>query len=44
MLAEVGLIGGSRDEEALVAAEAAYRAKAEDTEEPIPDGAVGVVE
>jgi hypothetical protein len=32
------------DEEALIAADAADRAEAEDTEEPIPDRAMGVVE
>jgi hypothetical protein len=33
-----------RDEEALIAADAADGAEAEDTEEPIPDRAMGVVE
>ena len=44
----MGAIGGSirsfGDEETLVAADAAYGAKSNDTEEPIPDRAVGVVE
>jgi hypothetical protein len=48
-MADVGAIGraavaGFRDKEALVAADAAYGAKAEDTEEPIPEWALGVVE
>ena len=48
-MADAGAIGGAavagfRDEEALVAADAAYGAKAEDMEEPIPEWAVGVME
>jgi len=39
-----GGIGGSADEEALIAADSAYGAETEDTEEPIPERAVGVVE
>jgi hypothetical protein len=38
------VIAGFRDEEALVAADAAYGAEVEDSEEPIPEGTVGVVE
>jgi hypothetical protein len=40
----VGAIGGSRDQEALIAATAAYRAETEYAEEPIPEWAVGVLE
>ena len=36
------MVGSSKDEEALIAAEAAYGAEAEDAEEPIPDRTVGV--
>jgi hypothetical protein len=43
-MGHVGMIGGSKDKEALITADAAYGAEAEDTEEPIPDRAVGVVE
>jgi hypothetical protein len=48
-MADVGAIGGAavagfRDEEALVTADAAYRAEAEDMEEPVSEWAVGVVE
>ena len=39
-----GGIGGSADDEALIAADTPYGAEAEDTEEPIPERAVGVVE
>jgi hypothetical protein len=44
MLADAGSIGGSRDEEALVTADAPNRTETKDTEEPIPGRAVGVVE
>ena len=48
-MADVGAICGAavagfRDEEALVAADAAYGAEAEDMEEPVPEWAVGVME
>src|SRR5260370_3812635 len=43
-MADAGAIGGAKDEKALIAAHAAYGAEAEDTEEPIPERAVGVVE
>jgi hypothetical protein len=40
----VGTIGRSRDEKALIAADTTNRAEMKDTEEPIPERAVGVVE
>ena len=48
-MADVGAIGGAavagfRDEEALVATDAAYGAETEDMEEPVPEWAVGVME
>jgi hypothetical protein len=43
-MADVGAVCGSKDDEALIAADAAYRAEAKDTEAPIPEWAVGVVE
>jgi hypothetical protein len=44
MSTDVGAISCSRGEEALVATDATNRTQAKDTEEPISDAAVGVVE
>jgi hypothetical protein len=43
-MADVGAVGGSKDDKALIAADAAYGAEPKDTEEAIPERAVGVVE
>ena len=43
-MADVGAVCGSKDDKALIAADAAYGAEAEDTEEPIPERAMGVME
>jgi hypothetical protein len=43
MGADMGAIGGSKDQETLITADTAYGAQMKDTEEPIPDWAVGVV-
>jgi hypothetical protein len=43
-MADVGSVGGSKDDKALIAADAAYGTEPDDTEEPISDRAVGVVE
>jgi hypothetical protein len=43
-MADVGAVGGSKDDKALIAADAAYGAEPEYTEEPVPDRAVRVVE
>jgi hypothetical protein len=43
-MADLGAVGGSEDDKALIAADAAYGTEPDDTEEPIPHRAVGVVE